>query len=76
MSELEKKWWFVLVVGFLTFLSTIGLLYAAGMPPFEYSPAQWVVWFLCYMGLQRCFSFVGWLAVLVISPKTIKAERA
>lgn len=76
MSELERKWWFVLVVSFLTTFSTIGLMATAGLPPFEYSAAQWAVWFLCFMGLQRCFSFLGWLTVLAISPKTIKAERA
>lgn len=76
MSELERKWWFVLAVSFLTTFSTIGLLYAAELPPFEYSAAQWAIWFLCFMGLQRCFSFLGWLAVLLISPKTIKVERA
>lgn len=76
MSELEKKWWFLLVVSFFTTFSTIGLLYTAGMPPFEYSAAQWAVWLLCFLGLQRCFSFLGWLAVLLIAPKTISQERA
>lgn len=76
MVELEKKWWFVLVVSCFTTLSTIGLMYTAGLPPFDYSIAQWAVWFLCFMGLQRCFSFLGWLAVLVVSPGTITAERA
>lgn len=75
MSELEKKWWFVLVVSFFTTASTIGLLYIAGFPPFEYSAAQWAVWFLCFMGLQRCFSFLGWLVVLAIAPKKIAVER-
>lgn len=76
MSELERKWWFVLIVSMLTMASTLGLLYAAGLPPFEYSGAQWVVWFFCYVGLQRCFSFLGWSLVLIVSPKTITGGRA
>ena len=76
MSELEKKWWFVSIVVVLTTMSTAGLLYAAGFAPFEYSGAQWVVWFFCYVGLQRCFTFLGWLFVLTVSPKTITAGRA
>ena len=76
MSELEKKWWFSLPVSMLTVMSTIGLLHAAGFPPFQYGAAHWAVWFLCFMGLQRCFAFLGWLAVLVVSPRTIPAERA
>lgn len=76
MSKLERKWWFVSIVSVLTVISTIGLLHAAGLPPLRYGAAQWAVWFLCFVGLQRCFSFLGWLAVLTISPKTITAERA
>ena len=76
MSELERKWWFFIPVVILTAMSTILLLHAAGLPPFEYGAAQWAVWFLCFMGLQRCFAFLGWLTVLVVSPKTITAGRA
>ena len=45
-------------------------------PPFQHGAAQWAVWFLCFMGLQRCFAFLGWLTVLVVSPRTITAGRA
>ncbi|WP_137172377.1 hypothetical protein [Massilia sp. HP4] len=76
MSELERKWWFQSIVSILTMASTIGLLYAAGLPPFRYSAAQWGVWFFCFVGLQRLFSFLGWMTVLIVSPKTITAERA
>lgn len=77
MSELERKWWFSIPVCVLTVLSTIGLLQAAGIQylPDQFNAAHWAVWFLCFVGLQRCFSFLGWLTVLVVSPKTITAER-
>lgn len=75
MSELEKKWWFSAVVGALAALTTVFLMSAAGLFPFEYTVAQWVVWFLCFVGLRRCFSFLGWLTVLIVSPRTIKMER-
>ncbi|TXF97819.1 hypothetical protein [Massilia arenae] len=78
MSELERKWWFSAPVAILTVISTIGLLHAVGIQyePVQFSAAQWAVWFLCFVGLQRCFTFLGWLAVLVVSPKTITARRA
>jgi len=78
MSELERKWWFSLPVGMLTMLATIGLLRAVGLPflPFQYGVAQWAVYLLCFVGLQRCISFLGWLTVLIVSPKTITARRA
>jgi len=78
MSELERKWWFSTPVAILTVISTIGLLRAVGIQyePVQFSAAQWAVWFLCFVGLQRCFTFLGWLAVLVVSPKSITARGA
>ncbi|MGF6272197.1 hypothetical protein ABIB38_000539 [Massilia sp. UYP11] len=75
MSELEKKWWFSGIVGGLTTFATLFLMSTAGLAPFEYTAAQWAVWFLCFVGLQRCISFLGWLTVLMASPKTITAGR-
>lgn len=75
MSELEKKWWFIAIVCALTAFTTVLLLSAAGLPSFDYSAAQWAVWFLCFEGVRRCFSFLGWLAVLIVSPRKITAER-
>lgn len=77
MSELERKWWFSLPVGMLAMLATLWLLHTVGFTPFpQYGVAQWAVYFLCFVGLQRCISFLGWLTVLIVSPKTITAERA
>lgn len=75
MSELEKKWWFSAAVGALAAFTTVFLMSAAGMPTFEYSAAQWAVWFLCFVGLRRCFSFLGWLTVLIVVPRMITVER-
>ncbi|WP_306393133.1 hypothetical protein [Telluria beijingensis] len=75
MSELERKWWFSAIVGVLAALATMYLMSAAGLPPFDYDVAQWAVWFLCFEGLRRCFSLLGWTAVLIVAPKVITVER-
>jgi hypothetical protein len=37
--------------------------------------AQWALYVLCYIGLQRGFSFAGWLLVLCLSPSSKALER-
>ncbi|CAH0159584.1 hypothetical protein SRABI118_00725 [Massilia sp. Bi118] len=74
MSRLEKKWWFILVVSFMTAFTTRYLLDAAGLPPLRsFQPAQFAVYLFCFFGVWRGFSFLGWLIALVLSPSLVSA---
>ena len=69
MSALERKWWFIGIVSFLTIIVTRYLIDSAGFPvrP-EYNWAQWAVFILIYAAVWRCLSFSGWLIAVAISP--------
>ena len=73
-SKLERKWWFALPVGALAAILTLHFVNSAGIEhPYNFS--QWVLYFLCFTGLQRGLSFVGWLLVLILSPQSKALER-
>lgn len=69
MSALERKWWFIGIVSFLTILVTRYLIDSAGFPAQrEYSWAQWAIFILSYAAVWRSLSFCGWLIAVAISP--------
>ncbi|WP_313032364.1 hypothetical protein [Massilia alkalitolerans] len=68
-TSLCRKWWVPGILGFLSAVLTMPLLRTAGMGSPE-SWAQWVVYFLCFFTIWRCLGFLGWLAVLLIVPKS------
>ena len=76
MSPVERKWWFVVPVCFVTTFCTRYLLESAGFPPImvEFNVVQWIIYFLCFCVLWRGFSFAGWLLVLGISPSMAGAR--
>jgi len=39
------------------------------------NPAQYVLYFFCFVGLQRGLSFLGWLLVLLLSPADEAIQR-
>ena len=71
MTRLERKWWFSGPAAILAVAATTYLLNRAGIAQ-PYNAAQWVLFCICTAGLQRMFLFLGWLAVLWVSPATIK----
>ena len=76
MSALEKKWWFSLPVTLLSLLLTLFITSHAGLPlPGNFNGAQWILYLVLALGLQRCFSFLGWLLVLFVSPSTAAPVR-
>jgi hypothetical protein len=76
MSPIEKKWPFVVIVAVCTVLTTMYIMQAAGMPSMTgENLAQGVLYFFCFFGVWRVYSFLGWLLVLWISPKTAGALR-
>ncbi|WP_338770766.1 hypothetical protein [Massilia sp. METH4] len=65
MEKLEKKLWFVALVGALSAFVTLYLLEAAGLPKLaEMNIAQLAVAALSYHACSRLFSFCGWLLAL------------
>lgn len=71
MTKLERKWWLSGPAAVLAVAATTYLLIHAGIAQ-PYNAAQWVLYCICIAGLQRVFVFLGWLAVLCVSPATIK----
>ncbi|ALT76292.1 hypothetical protein [Paucibacter sp. KCTC 42545] len=72
MSNLERKWWFFAPVTCIGAWLTIQLLSVAGMPIGALSISQWLVFALCFFGIQRGLSFAGWLIFLTVAPKLAK----
>lgn len=64
LQGLERKWWFVALVGLLTVLSTRFLLVAAGLPATPEDAAQLTVYLLCFIGVWKVLAFALWLLVL------------
>lgn len=76
MSPLEKKLPFIAAVSVCTVLTTMAIMSAAGMPPMAgFNLAQFVLYFFCFFGVWRAYSFLGWLLVLWISPGTITGMK-
>lgn len=72
MSQLEKKWWFILGVSMLATFTTRYLLDAAGIPaPRKFAVAHVAVYLFCFFGIWRAYSFLAWLAALVLAPSLV-----
>lgn len=69
LTNLGRKWWFVGGLSGASALLTLPLLHAAGMDTPE-TWAQWLVSFLCFSGVWKCLSFIGWFAVLLLAPSS------
>ncbi len=69
MSNLEKKWWFSALAAGVSAFSARFVLELAGIPH-PAGAAQWTLFFLCLFGLWRCFSFLAWVVVLLVWPRS------
>jgi hypothetical protein len=77
MSPLEKKLPFAIPVCVCTVLTTMAIMDAAGIGSIgQQNFAQMVLYFCCFFGVSRAYSFLGWLLVLWISPATITRMKA
>lgn len=68
-SKIERKLWFVGIVGGLSAVVTIYVMRTAGI----WEPAnlaQWILYFFCFVGIHRCISFLGWGVLLQVAPKS------
>jgi energy-converting hydrogenase Eha subunit B len=71
-KEVGQMWWFRGTVGVLTLLSGIALFAIAGLGIHTFVSA--LIAFLCLMGLERLFSgLLGLIVVLVRSRSTNRA---
>lgn len=76
MSKLETTWWFSLPVSMLSMLLALFITSQAGFPGLsDFNGAQWILYMVLIFGLQRCFSFFGWLLVLMVLPPAAAPER-
>lgn len=66
-SKLESQWWYGGLVTALSMLSTRLVFESAGLPLPD-NLAQWILCAFCFVCTWRCFSFLGWLGVLLIAP--------
>ncbi|MDQ2990028.1 MAG: hypothetical protein M3R60_13085 [Pseudomonadota bacterium] len=74
MSKIERKWWFSGPVSGLAVYLSFVLLAAAGMPIARYGPYQWLVFFICFVGIKRTLSVLTWLILLCAAPALVKAK--
>jgi len=66
-SKLEQTWWFQLPVCALAAFLTSYVMESAGIAH-PYHVSGWVIYALCFAGLQRGLSFAAWLVVLGLTP--------
>jgi len=65
--KIEKKWWFIGVVSFVTALTSIPLLISAGTWPVT-GFARGLVSLMCFYTLNRLFSAMGRVVVMFAFP--------
>ena len=70
-KAIEQAWWFRATVGMLTLLSVIALFAVAGLGIHTFVSA--LIAFLCLMGLERLFS--GVLGMIVVLVRTRRPNR-
>ncbi|MCA1246586.1 hypothetical protein [Massilia sp. MS-15] len=75
MSNLERKWWFAGLSGAVGTACTWWTLRAAGIGSPD-GVAQWLVYFCCFIGFTRAFSFLAWLALLLARPSSPLLDSA
>lgn len=75
-SRLERTWWFIAPVSALAVILTMYVMRSAGIV-YPYNIAQWILYILCSVGLQRGLSFTGWLLALWVAPSSelLKSTR-
>jgi hypothetical protein len=71
-KEVGQMWWFRATVGVLTLLSGIALFAIAGLGIHTFVSA--LIAFLCLMGLERLFS--GLLGLIVVLVRSRSSNRA
>jgi hypothetical protein len=71
-KNLQKQWWFMFPVTFLSGYAAFLLVQAAGIGGLQ-SVAQMLVFALCFAALRFGLQFVAWLAIVAFLPKLAKS---
>lgn len=74
MSNLEQKWWFVMVVSGISSIAARYLLESAGIAS-PSGAAQWTLFVFCLIGFWRGLSLLAWWALLLIAPTSTLLDR-
>jgi len=75
MKIFKKQVWMNAVATGAGVFCTIALMKSAGFWPTS-GIAQFAVYFFCFMGLWRFFSFLLWLATLLATPSRSKKSAS
>lgn len=71
-KNLQKQWWFMFPVTFISGYAAFLLVQAAGIGGLQ-SVAQMLVFALCFAALRFGLQFVSWLAIVAFLPKLAKS---
>ncbi len=71
-KNLQKQWWFMFPVTFLSGYAAFLLVQAAGIGGLQ-TVAQMLVFALCFAALRFGLQFVVWLAIVAFLPKLAKS---
>lgn len=74
ISKLDRTWWFAMPISFLAAFLTLYVVSSAGIAQ-PYSFSQWFLYFMCFLGIHRGLSFLGWLLVVLMAPQSKVLER-
>jgi hypothetical protein len=71
-KNLQKQWWFMFPVTFISGYAAFLLVQAAGIGGLE-TVSQMLVFALCFAALRAGLQFVSWLAIVAFLPKLAKS---
>lgn len=72
MSKIERKWWFVGLVGGMSGFFVTQLLSAAGWSMASFDGYKWLIYGLCFLSVWRILSFIVWFVLLCISLSIVR----
>jgi hypothetical protein len=71
-KNLQKQWWFMFPVTFISGYAAFLLVQAAGIGGLE-TVSQMLVFALCFAALRVGLQFATWLAIVAFLPKLAKS---
>ena len=72
LKNLQKQWWFMFPVTFISGYGAYLLVSAAGIGGLE-TISQMLVFALCFAALRTGLQFISWLGIVAFLPKLAKS---